>query len=212
MTKTLQRNSGGRPRAYDPDVALDAAAQLFWAHGYSAVSLDDIARETGMKRPSLAAAFGDKRAIYLKTLERYRDASRSQAKGLARESADLRTFLRRFYAAAIDIYLSHESVALGCYSIGTATTQAVADPEVRHFLSESIRGSDAFLANLFRKAKARAEIASSANPAALASLATAALHTLAIRARAGLDRPALQEIANSAVEVLAATPKGARHQ
>ena len=106
MTEKVQRRRAGRPRAYDPDVALDKAAQLFWKHGYSAVSLDDIVRATGMKRPSLAAAFGDKRAIYLRTLERYRDKSRAQAKELLAESAGLEAFLNRFYAAAIDIYVS----------------------------------------------------------------------------------------------------------
>jgi hypothetical protein len=103
----------GRPRGYDPEVALDKAAQLFWKHGYSAVSLDDLVLATGMKRPSLAAAFGDKRAIYLRTLERYRDRSRAQAKELLAESPDLKTFLNRFYAAAIDIYVSSGNSALG---------------------------------------------------------------------------------------------------
>jgi len=33
-------------------------------------SLDDISAATGMNRPSLYAAFGDKQAIYLKAIER----------------------------------------------------------------------------------------------------------------------------------------------
>jgi AcrR family transcriptional regulator len=194
----------GRPREYDSDQALNRAAELFWRNGYAAVSLDDIARATGMNRPSLAAAFGDKRNLYLRTLERYRDTSRAQAANLLSNSKSLRTFLRRFYAAAIDIYLAGEDVALGCYSIGTAATQAATDPQVRKFLSDSIRGTDAFLADLFRSAAKRGELPSNTNSMGRALVATATLHTLAIRARAGASRGDLRDIVSSAVELLCA--------
>ena len=62
----------GRPRAYDPDVALSRAVETFWAHGYAGTSLDDLSAAMGMNRPSLYAAFGDKRDLYLKSLAFYR--------------------------------------------------------------------------------------------------------------------------------------------
>ena len=61
----------GRPRAYDPEVALNRAIGAFWNAGYSGTSLDDLAAATGMNRPSLYAAFGDKHALYVKALEHY---------------------------------------------------------------------------------------------------------------------------------------------
>src|SRR6185503_13287769 len=70
----------GRPRAYDPDTALARAAATFWKAGYAGTSLDDLVEATGMNRPSLYAAFGDKREIYLKTLEHYREGSRALAR------------------------------------------------------------------------------------------------------------------------------------
>src|SRR6202521_4415529 len=61
----------GPPRQYDPGPAPAKAAEAFWKYGYAATSLDDLAAATGMNRPSLYAAFGDKRAIYLKALAHY---------------------------------------------------------------------------------------------------------------------------------------------
>ena len=61
----------GRPREYDPDDALRRALEVFWKTGYSGTSLDAIAAATGMNRPSLYAAFGDKHALYLKALAHY---------------------------------------------------------------------------------------------------------------------------------------------
>jgi AcrR family transcriptional regulator len=192
----------GRPRAYDPDRALASAAEIFWKNGYTGTSLDDLAAATGMNRPSLYAAFGDKRDLYLKTLERYRNQSRDMAKQLLADDPPLRVYLRRFYKAALDLYLTGETKARGCYSIGTAATQAAVDPAVRAFLADSIRGTDAFLGELIRKARDRGEIASIASPADLAQLATATLHTLAVRSRAGLPRKELNALAAATIDVI----------
>ena len=43
----------GRPRAYQPDVALGKALDLFRKDGFAATSLDDLSAATGMNRPSL---------------------------------------------------------------------------------------------------------------------------------------------------------------
>ena len=59
----------GRPRAYDPERALAQATAAFWDAGYSATSLDDLSAATGMNRPSLYGAFGDKHALYLKAID-----------------------------------------------------------------------------------------------------------------------------------------------
>jgi len=63
----------GRPRAFDPDKALHEAREVFWDAGYAASSLDELSTAMAMNRPSVYAAFGDKEALYLKTLEGYRD-------------------------------------------------------------------------------------------------------------------------------------------
>lgn len=60
-----------RPRSFEPDAVLDAARDLFWARGYEGASLDDITAATGVNKPSLSAAFGDKASLFLAVLERY---------------------------------------------------------------------------------------------------------------------------------------------
>src|SRR6185312_2129778 len=67
----------GRPRAYQPDVALGKALDLFRKGGFAATSLDDLSAATGMNRPSLYGAFGDKRELYVKSYQRYRDDARA---------------------------------------------------------------------------------------------------------------------------------------
>jgi AcrR family transcriptional regulator len=192
----------GRPRAYDPKTALARAADTFWKAGYAGTSLDDLAAATGMNRPSLYAAFGDKRELYLKTLEHYRDEYRALARRTLADDPPLRLFLKRLYDAALDIYLAGEGGARGCYSIGTAATEATVDSNVRAFLADSTRNTDVFLKSRIDKARERGEIAQGSDTTALAYLATATMHTIAIRSRAGLARKELDAIVDAAINVI----------
>ncbi len=192
----------GRPRAYDPQVAIARAAEVFWKAGYAGTSLDDLVAATGMNRPSLYAAFGDKRDLYLKTLEYYRDEGRALAREALANAPTLRVFLKRFYDNALDLYLA--GGPRGCFSIGTAATVAAVDDGVREFLADSMRTTDSFLKHQIEKAREQGEIPRDADPAALAYLATATLHTLAIRSRAGLSRKELDALVKAAIDVICA--------
>jgi len=202
-----EKRRRGRPREYDADKALASAEDTFWKRGYAGTSLDDLATATGMNRPSLYAAFGDKRSLYLKTLEQYRDHVRATSKELLAGDPSLRAYLKRFYDAALDIYFAGSGPARGCYSIATAATEAAVDPAVRIFLADSIRNTDTFLANLIRRARDRKEIAANSDPDALARIATATLHTLAVRSRAGHSRRELSDLAAAVIDTICGRAK-----
>src|SRR4029079_14077782 len=61
----------GRPRAFDPDAALDQAMRVFWAKGYEGTSLSNLTQAMRINRPSLYAAFGNKEQLFRKVLDRY---------------------------------------------------------------------------------------------------------------------------------------------
>jgi AcrR family transcriptional regulator len=192
----------GRPRAYDPNEALARAAAQFWKAGYAGTSLDDLVEATGMNRPSLYAAFGDKRQIYLKTLDYYTEESRALARAALADDPPLRVFLKRFYDKALDLY--YGDGPRGCYTVGTAATVAAVDYDVRKFLAERVRNADDFLKKQIEKGRERGEIARDAECAALAYLATGTLHTLAVRSRAGMPRKELEALAKAAIAVICA--------
>ena len=204
-TRESEPKRRGRPRAYDPQVALARAADVFWKAGYAGTSLDDLVEATGMNRPSLYAAFGDKRDLYLKTLEHYRDESRALARAALADDPPLRVLLKRFYDKALELYLTDGP--RGCYSIGTAATVAAVDDGVRAFLADSMRTTDSFLTHQIGKARERGELLPGADPAALGYLATATLHTLAIHARAGLPRKELNALVDAAIDVICGRPR-----
>jgi TetR/AcrR family transcriptional regulator, copper-responsive repressor len=197
-----EKRPRGRPRAYDPETALRQAAEAFWKTGYSGTSLDDISAATGMNRPSLRAAFGDKHEIYVRALNDYWElkfAALDQAFG---SGATLAETLTRVYDAALSIYFSSGDRVLGCFVVGTAITEAVSDPEIQRIVAEGFHKIDADFEARFKQARAGGELKQGADPKALALLASATMHTLAIRARAGTSRNDLRKLAHKAVSVI----------
>src|SRR5580692_12141765 len=96
----------GRPRAYDPEAALKQATDTFWRGGYAGTSLDSIAAATGMNPPSLYAAFGNKRALYLEALAHYWELSLAATRAALAEDLPLGESLILAYDAALSIYFS----------------------------------------------------------------------------------------------------------
>ena len=196
----------GRPRAYDPEAALKQATDTFWKTGYSGTSLDSISAATGMNPPSLYAAFGNKRALYLEALAHYWELSLAASREALAEDLPLGESLILAYDAALSIYFSGKGSARGCFVIGTAVTETLEDAEIRKSVAAGLRAIDADFEARFRTAGDRGELKGDADPAALAILASATMHSIAIRARAGTPRAELREIARKAASVICGYP------
>jgi len=192
----------GRPRAYEPEIALGKALDLFRKQGFAATSLDDLSEATGMNRPSLYGAFGDKRELYIKSYQRYREDARASMVEIFRQEMPVRQRLERIYAAALKIYLDGETGPRGCFTVVTAASEAVADPEIRAMVIEGLTELDKAFALCFRRAIEKGELPDSADPAALALLASATIHTIAIRSRARVPRKELEAIVKGAIDVM----------
>jgi len=192
----------GRPRAYQPELALGKALDLFRKHGFTATSLDELSAATGMNRPSLYGEFGDKRELYIKSYARYRADARKAMQEIFRDELPIRKRLERIFAVALDIYLSGETGPRGCFTVMTAASEAVADPEIRALVLEGFSELDKAFASCFRLAKEQRELPASADPVVLAQLASATIHTIAIRARARVPRKQLEAIVKGAIDVM----------
>src|SRR5690349_12514878 len=96
----------GRPRSFDPDEALVRAIERFRTHGFAGTSLDDLSAATGIARPSLAAAFGDKRAMYLAAIDRLTMRVERQLQRLGEAKLPLRDVVERILLGGIELYLT----------------------------------------------------------------------------------------------------------
>jgi len=186
----------GRPRSFDPDRALAAAVERFRTRGFAGTSLDELADATGLNRPSLYSAFGDKRALYLAALERTHARAMRGFDRLTEARLPLRPMLETMFRAIIDGYLTGEDRPSGCVFISTAATASVTDEEIRTRLAEFLAMEDERIERLLADA-------GDAHAKMHAPIIAAIVHSLSIRARAGAPREELDALAANAIDLIA---------
>ena len=139
----------GRPRNFDYDVALLDAMAVFWAKGFDGASLRDLTKAMGITGPSMYAAFGDKRELYLKTIDRYA-AIDGCAPVVAFETApDIRTAVRGFLEQVIFYATENDSGAKGCFLASSVSTNIGQVDGVAERVEKAIADTDKRLAARF---------------------------------------------------------------
>lgn len=192
----------GRPRAFEPDAALALAMDLFWKEGFAATSLDALSAATGLSRPSLYGAFGDKRALYLQAYRRYRERVRATFAPMLDGPAPLRIKLRQILSAALDLYLTGEDGPRGCFTVLTASSDAIADPEVQPVVAKALAGMDGAFERMFERAREAGDFPPGADSKRLARMTSATLHSLSVRARAQIPRAEIEPLIDDLVEAV----------
>ena len=110
-----------RLKAFDEDRAIDCAVDCFWARGYEATSVRDLAEAMGIGGASLYNAYGDKRELFIRSLERY--ANRSMRERVARMEArfEPREAIGAFLAEIIDRSPRIPTARAACWSTRRST-------------------------------------------------------------------------------------------
>lgn len=112
--------------------------EVFWTKGYDRTSLAELAEELGLRQESLLAAFGDKHGLFLRALERYRDAeARSLAPALLAEGRVLPR-IRAIMLGYLQL-AAEEAEPRGCLIANTSGEVLPGDPAVADCLAEVLR-------------------------------------------------------------------------
>lgn len=188
--------SQGRPRAFDPDRALDQALYLFWRKGYEGTSLADLTAAMGINRPSLYAAFGNKEALFRKALDRYMERP-AAALQRALEAPTARLVAEGVLADAVE-RLTDPAGPAGCLAVhGALACGAEADP-IRRELAARRHATELALRRRFERAREEGDL-TQVEPAALARYLAALTQGMAVQAAAGASRDELAQVAATAL-------------
>ena len=188
-----------RPRSFDPDEALDLARDVFWQTGFQNTSLDDITAATGLNKPSLYAAFGDKNALFLKVLDRYHARLVANAERILKEGPAARDAIERWLTSFVP-FCSGIKGSRGCLSVNTAADGAADQKAVRKRIERFNRKLEQLLSNRLRAD--RAQFSEAFDPDAAAHAIMAIYLGLMVLAKDAPDAARVRATLNQAVRLL----------
>jgi TetR/AcrR family transcriptional regulator, transcriptional repressor for nem operon len=181
----------GRPRSFDAEAAVERAMNVFWSRGYHGTALPDLLRATRLSRGSLYAAFGGKRALFLRALDRYM-AERQALMDVELDPRGAAVDGLRAWLADNAERASGANGRRGCLLVATAMELAAHDVEVERRISGYFRTMEAKLAAAFSRAKAAGELADGVEPTTAARLLASVASGLRVMGKTVPDRAATQ--------------------
>jgi AcrR family transcriptional regulator len=190
----------GRPREFDADQALDRATDVFWRQGYDGTSITDLTASMGINAPSLYAAFGNKRQIFDKVMDRYmqtRLVRRAQALSL-----DDPVEASRNYLQGVVLDATMPDHPKGCLMVGGALVCSDANRDVADQLAGLRRDVRKDLQQLFARAIEAGRLPADADPVSLGAYVTAVAQGLSVDASDGASRQSLMKIVEVALSAL----------
>jgi TetR/AcrR family transcriptional repressor of nem operon len=191
-----------RPREFEEEEVLDKALATFYARGFDGTSISDLVEATGLNRASLYGAFGDKEALFRRTLEHYRArAGRIAEKMLAMPSAQ--AALHFFFDSMIESACPQRGPR-GCYMLLSASANTEDHPVAAALYRELTAEIEKRLTKVVERGQSSGELRPDLEPKTTAKLLMVTSQGLSVGARTGRSKSELKQVAAQAVEALVA--------
>lgn len=197
MKKLVLRRRAGRPLSFDREAALHQAMLLFWRHGFEATSLSDLTAAMGVTPPSVYAAFGDKKQLFLEAVDRYLSGPVT-AESIIDEAATARDAAQGLLDAAAAGFTGPDTPA-GCLLASSAISCSAAAADVQSELAAIRGGIEARLRGRIARAVAANELPACTDADALAGHIMAVIQGMSTLARDGAKREKLMRVAAAAM-------------
>jgi AcrR family transcriptional regulator len=189
----------GRPRAFDAEKALDRAMQVFWRKGYLGASLSDLTDAMGINRPSLYAAFGNKKSLFRKALDRYAKGPSSYL-GEALQETTARAVIERLLRGVVDL-LTDPRTPPTCLWVHGALS--CGDDSMREEFAAQRAAGLAELRTRFKRAVVDGDLAPDSDVDTLAHYVQTVNFGLTVQASTGATRKELLRIVETALKTFA---------
>lgn len=192
------RRGRGRPRAFDPDAALEQAMRLFWERGFEAASMDELTAAMGLSPSSAYAAFGGKEQLFARALDRYAAGPGGFPLAILSEPGPARAAFARLFDAAAREFTCTDRPS-GCMVATAGAHGAPSAAEVRAALVERRREAIAAYEDRLRRARDEGELPADADVAALARFFFTVVQGMSVQARDGAAETELKAIGREAM-------------
>ncbi|WP_422036818.1 TetR/AcrR family transcriptional regulator [Roseibium sp.] len=192
----------GRPRKIQAKDALQSVMAAFWQNGYSGTSMNDLAEASGMAKPGLYAAFGDKEALFEKALLHYFETYGGPVFARLQESRkhvvdDFRDFL----GAIADLTLDRNTPS-GCFLVNAIVDCTYGTERHREVVNGLRESRYAAIRDRLLKAAAAGEMAPDADIDSAATFLDGQFSAIAMLGRSGISEPDLKTFVETGLRAL----------
>ncbi len=197
IAEPVVRRKTGRPLSFDREAALHQAMLLFWRHGYESTSLADLTAAMGVTAPSIYAAFGDKKRLFLAAVDRYLSGP-SSPQGIIDDAPSARDAAWALISGAVVAYTGADTPP-GCMLATSAISCSAGAVDVQRALAETRNAVEAHLRGRLDRAVISGELPTGTDTEALAALVTTTIQGMSTLARDGASREKLMRVATMAM-------------
>jgi TetR/AcrR family transcriptional repressor of nem operon len=146
-----------RPKAFDPEEAMQEAMEAFWANGYHGTSVNDLLSEMKLNRGSLYDTFGDKKSLFLAALGEYERQGRKAMAEVLAKPGSAKAAIREWAMSAADMCMG-EAGQRGCLGLKAALEMAPHDADVAKWVRDITRERELMVAKVIKRGQSEGEI------------------------------------------------------
>lgn len=183
----------GRPLEFDPDMALEAAMQLFWRKGYESSSLQDLMSAMGLSKSSFYQTFKSKHSLFQQAITHYREAMTDEMTMKLNKARSGKTFIETLFRS-IASETAGPDERRGCLLMNTASEFAQTDPDIATLVTASIDAITNVFELAIQQAQEQGNISSEKNAHTLATYLVSSMSGLRSMVKAGANRKTISRI------------------
>ena len=190
-----------RHKEFDRDEALHKAMEVFWTRGYEAASIQDLVNHMGINRQSLYDTFGDKHALYLQSLDRYREVEGGKVFELLERPGSVKKRLRRLFDAVVETALCGRP-RRGCFMGNAMSELAGRCRETAARTCSNMSATEEAFYRMLLRGKKDGDLNRVHDLRAVARFLYCSLQGLTLVAKSTRDRKTLEDIVKVTLSVL----------
>lgn len=190
-----------RTKDFNEDEVLTKAICLFWHKGYNGTSMQDLVDGLGISRSSLYDTYGDKHSLFIKALERYKEAGANQLCGIINSDLPAKEAVKKLFEFVTRTLLD-DAQHKGCFMVNTEVEIAPHDEKVAAIICQNEQQVEDAFYKAIKKGQESGEISPEKDARALARFIFNTVKGLRVTAKSTTDRTVFDDVSKLALSVL----------
>ncbi|MFJ5748610.1 TetR/AcrR family transcriptional regulator [Peribacillus frigoritolerans] len=144
-----------RSKEFDEKAVLRKAMELFWEQGYEKTSMQDLVDHMGIHRRSIYDTFGDKRSLFLASLNHYEELIVNEMESIISSTSSIKQTICDVFIFVLN---SIEQYPKGCLSVNAAIELSLLDKEIGCIVTKMFNRTEDMFNNLIKRGQTSGEL------------------------------------------------------